>query len=229
MSEPRTFDDLSPEEMLTRRVSIQPDQGAPPELGGAAYPEPVEEPPGCPHPPSERRREGNEQLCLACHSIVEPWEQQGIVAKDRPGATDPTMREGGYQAGGLRHITVPTDGQAGRPYTPDEVEKELVVTLDRIERGAGWLTTQEEKRGAAKLAYEIAFAKARFRSDGRSAEQRNDDAMLQCLDLYEEWQQLELVCRTAREGMHNLRSILSGLQSVARSIGAALGGGGGYR
>lgn len=188
-----------------------------------------EEPPGCPHPPSERRREGDEQLCLACHSIVEPWEQQAIVPKDRPGATDPTMREGGYQAGGLRHITVPQPGQLDRPYTPDEVEKELVVTLDRIERGAGWLTTQEEKRGAAKMAYEIAYAKARFRSDGRSAEQRNDDALLQCLDLYEEWQQLELVCRTAREGMHNLRSILSGLQSVARSIGAALGGGGGYR
>lgn len=187
------------------------------------------EPPGCPHPPSERRMEDGEQLCLACHSIVEPYERQAIVPRDRPGGEDPTYREGSRSAGGLRHITVPQDGMTTRPYTPDEVERELVVVLDRIERGAGYLTTQEEKRGAAKMAYEIAFARARFRSDGRSSEQRNDDALLQCLDLYEEWQQLELVCRTAREGMHNLRSILSGLQSVARSIGSALGGGGGYR
>jgi hypothetical protein len=93
------------------------------------------------------------------------------------------------------------------------VERELVVIIDRIERGAGWLTTQEEKRAAAKLAYEIAFAKARYNSDGRSAEQRNDDALLQCLDLYEEWQQLELVCRTAREGLHNLRSMVHAVRS----------------
>lgn len=184
---------------------------------------------GCPHPPSERRMADGEQVCLACGETVEPYERQAIVPRDRPGGEDPSFREGSRSDGGLRHITVPTDGMTTRPYTPDEVERELVVILDRIERGAGYLTTQEEKRGAAKMAYEIAFARARFRSDGRSSEQRNDDAMLQCLDLYEEWQMLELTCRTAREGMHNLRSMLSGLQSVARSIGVALGGGGGFR
>lgn len=186
-----------------------------------------EDPPGCPHPPSERRMEDGEQLCLACHSIVEPWERQSIVAKDRPGATDPTMRQ--HAAAGLRFVTIPQPGDTGRPYTPDEVEREMVVVMDRIERGAGYLTTQEEKRAAAKLQYEIAFARARYNSDGRSAEQRNDDALLQCLELYEEWQQLELVCRTAKEGLHNLRSMLVGLMAVAKSIGAALGGGGGFR
>jgi hypothetical protein len=180
-----------------------------------------EEPRGCPHPPSQRRLEDGEQLCLACQSIVEPWERQAIIPKDRPGS-DPTMRQ--ETASGLRHITVPRDGDTGRPYTPDEVERELVVIIDRIERGAGWLTTQEEKRAAAKLGYELAFARARYNSDGRSSEQRNDDALLQCRDLYEEWQQLELVCRTAREGLHSLRSMQSGLQTVARSIGTALGG-----
>jgi hypothetical protein len=186
-----------------------------------------EDPPGCPHPPSERRLEDGVQLCLACGEAVEDWERQAIVPRDRPGATDPTMRDA--TAGGLRFVTVPVPGQTGRPYTPDEVEREMVLLMDRIERGAGYLTTQEEKRAAAKLAYEIAFAKARFRSDARSAEQRNDDALLQCLDLYEEWQQLELVTRTAKEGLHNLRSMLIGLMAVAKSIGAALSGGGGFR
>jgi hypothetical protein len=179
------------------------------------------EPPGCPHPPSDRRLIDGEQVCTSCGETVEAWERQAIVPKDRPGA-DPTMREA--TAGGLRHVTVPQPGDTGRPYTPDQIERELIVIIDRIERGAGWLTTQEEKRAAAKLAYELAYASARWRSDARSAEQRADDALLQCRELYEEWQQLELVCRTAREGLHNLRSMQSGLQTVARSIGTALGG-----
>jgi hypothetical protein len=193
----------------------------------AADPAPPE--PGCPHPPGDRRLENGQQLCTACGEVVEPWEQQAIVPKDRPGGENPTMRADSAGAKGLRHVTVPRDGELGRPYTPDELEREIVVVLDRIERGAAWHTTEEEKRAAAKLAYEIAFAKARFRSEGRSAEQRNDDALLACLELYEEWQMRELTCRTAREGLHNLRSMLSGLQSVLRSIGTALGGGGGYR
>jgi hypothetical protein len=188
--------------------------------------DPVFQEPGCAHPPSERRLADGVQVCLLCGETVEEWERQAIVPKDRPGS-DPTMRQ--ETASGLRHITVPRDGDTGRPYTPDEVERELVVIIDRIERGAGWLTTQEEKRAAAKLGYELAFARARYNSDGRSSEQRNDDALLQCRDLYEEWQQLELVCRTAREGLHNLRSMLVGLMAVAKSIGAALSGGGGFR
>jgi hypothetical protein len=188
-----------------------------------------EPPPGCPHPPGDRRLEDGQQLCTLCGETVEEWERQAIVPRDRPGGENPTMRPGTAGSAGLRHVTVPRDGEVGRPYTPDELEREIVVVLDRIERGAGWLTTEEEKRAAAKLAYEIAFAKARFRSEGRSAEQRNDDALLACLELYEEWQMRELTCRTAREGLHNLRSMLSGLQSVLRSIGTALGGGGGYR
>lgn len=187
----------------------------------------AEESPGCPHPPSDRRLVDGQQVCTACGETVEEWERQAIVPRDRPGTTDPTMREA--SASGLRFVTVPQPGDTGRPYTPDEVEREMVLVMDRIERGAGWLTTQEEKRAAAKLAYEIAFARRRFQSDGRSAEQRNDDALLQCLELYEEWQQLELVCRTAKEGLHNLRSLLVGLMAVAKSIGAALSGGGGYR
>lgn len=190
-----------------------------------------DEPPrGCPHPPSDRRLADGRQVCTACGQTVEEWEQQAIIPKDRPGVTDPTAREGDPRnRGGLRHITGAELVGGDRPYTPDEVEREIVDTLDRLERGAGFLTTREEQRSAAKMAYEIAFAKARFHSDGRSSEQRNDDALLQCLDLYEEWQQLELVCRTAREGLHNLRAKLSGLQSVLRSVGSALGGGGGYR
>lgn len=230
--------------------------GAPPELGGAAYPEPdwdtgepeplgidpatadpadAGDPGACAHPAPERRlvdspNGGKDQMCLACGQVLDDRvPQPAIIPKDRPGGADPTAREGDARSGGLRHVTGADVVGGPRPYTPDEVEREIVDTLDRIERGVGWLTTKEEERAAAKLAYERKFARARWASTARSAEQRNDEALLACMEEYEQWQLLELVCRTAREGMHNLRSKLSGLQSVLRSISAALGGGGGYR
>jgi hypothetical protein len=178
--------------------------------------------PGCSHPAPDRRLVDGEQVCSVCWEVVSV--PQAIVPRDRPGTTDPTQREGDARStGGLRHITTDPDATS-RPYTPEEVEREIVDTLDRIERGAGYLTTQEEKRGAAKLEYELAYARALIRSTGRSQEQRNAEAMIACEELYERWQLLELTCRTAREGMHNLRSKLSGTQSVLRSVSDALRG-----
>lgn len=188
------------------------------------------EPPACPHPPSERRLEDGEQMCRACGEVV-PGGTQVIVPRDRPGAADPTNREGSERSqGGLRHITWdPQNPAASRSYTPEEVELELVDTLDRIERGAGYLTTQEERRSAAKIGYELSFARARFTSERKTVGEREDDALLQCRDAYEEWQLLELSVRTAKEGLHNLRTKANVLQSVLASIREALRGGGGYR
>jgi hypothetical protein len=178
--------------------------------------------PGCSHPAPDRRLVDGEQVCSVCWEVVSV--PQTIVPRDRPGAVDPTAREGDARStGGLRHITTNPDATS-RPYTPEEVEREVVDTLDRIERGAGFLTTKEEQRGAAKLAYELAHARALIRSTARSAEGREAEAMLACEELYEQWQLLELTCRTAREGMHNLRAKLSGTQSVLRSVGEALRG-----
>lgn len=182
----------------------------------------------CTHPPSYRRMEDGEQVCTVpgCGLIVQ--DGQAIVPRERPGSVDPSHREGTERSsGGLRHITWdPNNPAASRPYTPEEVELELADTLDRIERGAGFWTTQEEKRSAAKHAYELAYARARFRSTARSADQRHDEAFIACAELHEEWQLLELTCRTAKEGLHNLRSKQSGLQSILRSaLDASRGGG----
>jgi len=178
--------------------------------------------PGCTHPAPDRRLVDGEQVCSSCWEVVSV--PQAIVPRDRPGAVDPTAREGDARTtGGLRHITTNPDASS-RPYTPEEVEREIVDTLDRIERGAGFLTTKEEERGAAQLAYDLGYARALIASTARSAEQRNAEAMLACEELYERVKLLDLTCRTAREGMHNLRSKLSGLQSVLRSASDALRG-----
>jgi hypothetical protein len=185
----------------------------------------VPEPPGCPHLPSDRRLIDGEQVCVGCGETI-PGERQAIMPRDRPGTVDPTMREGSERAqGGLRHITWdPANPAASRPYTPEEVELELVDTLDRIERGAGYLTTKEEQRSAAKLAYELAFARARYTSEGRTVAEREDDALIQCRDVYSDWQLLDLACRTSKEGLHNLRVKANVLQSILASIREALRG-----
>jgi hypothetical protein len=216
--DPRTFDDLTPEEAMTSRVSI--------DFGSAG-----EDDSACPHPASARRlaqvEGGQVQVCTACGEEM-PGATQAIVPRDRPGTVDPTQREGDERSrGGLRHITWdPANPAASRPYTPEEVELELADTLDRIERGAGFWTTKEEQRSAAKVRYELEFARARFTSTGKTVGEREDDALLKCAELYEEWQLLELVCRTAKEGLHNLRSKQSGLQSILRSASQAASGGG---
>jgi hypothetical protein len=194
---------------------------------------------GCPHPEHARRLVENtdgtrEQVCSLCWEVLPAQAPvPAIMPKDRPG-TDPTMRLGGSDlgTGGLRHMTYDpqapakhADGSiASRPYTPDEVERELVDTMWRLEAGAGWLTTKEEERGSAKLAYELAHARAIFTSKGRSAEQREAEALLACRREYEDWQLLELTCKTAREGLHNLRAKGSYLQTVNRSVSDALRG-----
>lgn len=201
--------------------------------GGLAVDLPAED--ACPHPPSARRlaevEGGQVQVCTACGEEVTGEERQAIVPRERPGATDPANREGSERSqGGLRHITWdPANPAASRSYTPEEVELELVDTLDRIERGAGFLTTKEEQRSAAKLRYELEFAHARFTSERRTVGEREDEALLACRDRYEEWQLLELSVRTAKEGLHNLRTKANVLQSVLSSIREALRGGGGFR
>ncbi len=192
------------------------------------------EPQGCPHPEHARRLVENpdgtrSQVCTLgdCWEVLDAAPVPAIVPRDRPG-TDPTMRLGGTDLGegGLRHITYDPKAPPGsaRPYTPDEVERELVDTAWRLEAGAGWLTTKEEERGAAKLAYELARARAIYSSKGRSAEQREAEALLACRREYEDWQLLELTCRTAREGLHNLRAKGSYLQTINRSVVEALRG-----
>lgn len=205
-------------------LAIDPETADPADAG---------DPGACPHPAQDRRRAevegGHVQVCTRCGEEV-PGATQLIVPRERPGAEDPSHREGTERSrGGLRHITWdPANPAASRPYTPEEVELELADTLDRIERGAGFWTTQEEKRSAAKIAYELAFARARFTSTRKTVGEREDDAVIQCAGLYEEWQLLELTCRTAKEGLHNLRSKQSGLQSILRSASEAMRGGGGY-
>jgi hypothetical protein len=165
----------------------------------------------CTHPAPDRRLFDSDQVCMACGAVLD-LPTPAILPVDRPGATDPTMRtEDGARPVGLRHVTY-VDGQAyaDRPYTPEQVELEIVGILSRIERGAGFQTTKVEECAAAKLDYDLAYARALINSTARSKELREAEAMLACREQYERWKLLELTVRTTSEGMHNLRRCCPG-------------------
>lgn len=129
------------------------------------------------------------------------------------------------ESSGFTHMPwPPADGLQRRPYTPDEVELEIVDTLARIERGSSFLVQKERERGEAKLAYEMAFARALAQAEGRSEKTREAQALVACEQMYERWQTADLACRVSREALHNLRAKLSGLQSVASSVRASFEG-----
>lgn len=183
------------------------------------------QPEGCSHPFPDRRYFDGQQVCSRCWDVLDDEPTPAITAVDRPGSADPTMREAdGARPVGLRHVQY-VDGKAyaDRPYTPEEVELEIVGILSRIERGAGFQTTVVEELAAARLEFDLAYARAIIRTTSRSKELREAEATLACQEQYERWKLLELKAKTTADGMHNLRSMLSGFQSVAKSIGVSLG------
>lgn len=132
---------------------------------------------------------------------VMPWRDQGVVPAEDPIAArvvviDPTQ-----------------------PYGPQDVEQQLLDIAGRIERGVHYQRYWEEREFAAESVYTNKSARARWDSRGSGAKDVRDAAVQMACE--EEWQEL-LLCRAmvkaVKETMHNLRSLQSGYQSVARSV-----------
>lgn len=132
---------------------------------------------------------------------VMPWRDQGVVPAEDPIAArvvviDPTQ-----------------------PYGPRDVEQQLLDIAGRIERGVHYQRYWEEREFAAEAVYTNKSARARWDSRGSGAKDVRDAAVQMACE--EEWQEL-LLCRAmvkaVKETMHNLRSLQSGYQSVARSV-----------
>lgn len=106
-------------------------------------------------------------------------------------------------------------------YRPTDVELQLVSIVQRLESGQHFQRQWEVRANQAATAYEIAHARAIVESDGRSKEVREAEALLACEDLYLMKMDAEATVKAVRESMHNLRSMLSGFQSIARSVGVS--------
>jgi hypothetical protein len=108
------------------------------------------------------------------------------------------------------------------PYGPADVEHQLLDIAARIERGVHFQRYWEERAHNAKIEYELSSARALTHASGGDAATRKAQALLECEEEYREQQVCETMVKAIRETMHNLRSLQSGYQTVARSVSASM-------
>lgn len=177
---------------------------------------PVNDPNACPHLPGDRiRDEDGTQICTACSEVIEQPTAEQQAKEIEPAAPDSGQ-------GVLRHIPW---GPGQRPYTPEDVEHEILDYIARLNSGAKFQAGKEVELREAEVAYELAFARKLLEAPGRSEKMRLAWALLEVQEQWTNLQILKQVVRTTREGMHTLRQQLTGLQSVSRSVGVTGGTG----
>lgn len=108
------------------------------------------------------------------------------------------------------------------PYTPTDIELQLVDIERRLESGQLFQRVWEQRAFDTAKAYKISWAKAMNASNGGSADKREAEVFIA---IQAEWMakaEAEYMVKAVRDTMHNLRSMLTGFQSIARSVAASM-------
>jgi hypothetical protein len=111
-------------------------------------------------------------------------------------------------------------------YTPVDVERHILDVLYRLEVGALFERETIQKAYATQQAFDMAYNLAIHQSEQSSADRRKAEAMVNCQEQFEAATEAKMLKEAAKQTMHNLRAILSGYQSTARSVGSAYQAGG---
>jgi hypothetical protein len=142
---------------------------------------------------------------------TEPAEPKGVMPYRDPGVVE-------MQDPLAARVVVIDPSQ---PYTPQDVEQQLLDIAARLERGMHYQRYWEERAFAAKSEYTLKAARARLEATG-AKDQRDAYVTVKCEP---EWRELELadaMVRSMRETMHTLRSLQTGYQTVARSVAESM-------
>ena len=111
-------------------------------------------------------------------------------------------------------------------YSPEDVERHILEVLYRLETGALFERETVEQASAAETAFNRKFNATVDASDQSAADRRKAEAMVAADAEYEAWMRAKMVKEAVKQTMHNLRAVLSGYQSTARSVGSAYQAGG---
>lgn len=144
--------------------------------------------------------------------------EQPMVAADRVEAAGRDIAER-HGAPDMSPAVPPVDPTM--PYGPVEVEKAILDAVARLERGLVHEANLIAAADQLKIEYELAYAKAIERSTGGAADVRKANATLACERQYRAWREAVAARDAMKAVTHTLRSTLSGLQSVGRSVGAS--------
>lgn len=108
-------------------------------------------------------------------------------------------------------------------YTPADVELKIVEILGQLEKSEIFLRQQLARLHAATHNHTMRYNLAIAKSTARSADQRKAEAVISCEHEAYEMTEADMLVKALRDSQHNLRSQLSGFQTVARSIGVSMG------
>jgi len=111
-------------------------------------------------------------------------------------------------------------------YTPEDVERHILEVLYRLEVGALFERETIEAASATETAFNRKFNAVVDSSDQSSADRRKAEAMVKADAEYEAMMRAKMVKEAVKQTMHNLRAVLSGYQSTARSVGSTYQAGG---
>jgi hypothetical protein len=107
-------------------------------------------------------------------------------------------------------------------YTAMDIEMQLVSIEARLEQGQLFQRVWEMRALSAEIAYELAYAQAITDSEATSADRRKAEAILACQEQLVAKLTAKTMSKAVADTMHNLRSMLSGYQSIARSVGSSM-------
>lgn len=108
-----------------------------------------------------------------------------------------------------------------QPYGPAEVERAILDANRRLELGSKHEANLIAATEQAKIEYELAYARAIERSQGGAADIRKANATLASEREYRAWHEAMAARDAMKAVTHSLRSTVSALQSVGRSIGVS--------
>ncbi len=166
----------------------------------------------CPH--VERARYLPEQATVMCgcgYAAVRP---------EPAGELEYTARDPIQSALGLIDAT--------KIYTPDEVERHILDVLARLETGALFERECILREERALDAWNRTYWRAIAETSATSEIKRKAAGMVACEEdgTAREKHEAVMLRKAVQATMHNLRAVLSGYQSVAKSVAVAYQGGG---
>lgn len=103
----------------------------------------------------------------------------------------------------------------GKPISPVEVENELVRLGNELERVTEEMAAQGEAVGRWEVNYKRARAKARIRSDKKSGDDRDAEAILASINEYEAWRVGDSVYSAMRDRSFTIRVQIEILRTIA--------------
>lgn len=109
------------------------------------------------------------------------------------------------------------------PYTPQDVELKIVSILEQLENSETFLRQQMGRLHEADHQLNLKFNLAMAKSPARNQKQQEAEAWLASADEQYEAGEAKMLVKALQGAQHNLRSQLSGFQSVARSLGVSMG------